>query len=100
MPHITRTERIKYGKDDSIRFKNNSKKKWECTFDLSSDRPEKMRPKMSSIKLRGKEDTDIYLDIAPEKSHGKVTYHLFIQCTELVMHEVIAVEIEYPNPGK
>jgi len=99
MPHVTRVERIKFGFDNSIRFKNNSKKKHQCMFEISCDRPDMMKLRRKTVELRGKEDTDVFFDIAPSKSNsrGMVRTHLYVQCAELVMHEVIAIDIEYPG---
>ena len=101
MPHISRVERVKYGFDNCIRFKNNSKKKNQCTFENSSDKPDLLRVKKGSktISLRGKEETDIFFEITqPGKgTRGMVRTHLFVQCAELVMHEVIAIDIEFPG---
>jgi hypothetical protein len=96
MPHITRTVRLKYPNDKTIRIKNNSKSKLQHTFEIASDN-KKMRPKRTSVELRGKDETDIELAITPigRGTRGLVKYHLYVQCPELVMHEVIAVEIEF-----
>ena len=99
MPHITRTVRLKYPMDNKVRIKNNSKSKLAHNFEISSDSKKMkiLKPKRNSVELRGKEETDIELDITPPSrdTRGRVTYHLFVQCIELVMHEVIAVEIEF-----
>jgi len=86
---------LKYGFENSIRFVNKSKRKQLYKFELRSSRPDIMQPEEKYVNLRGRDEVEIFLKLTASKSKGTIPTYLFIQCAELVMHEVIRIDVQY-----
>ena len=92
---------VKFKKDSNanfvaqVHYKNTAKmrKLYYAKFSLASDKPHLMVPRNKHMVLHDDESTIIDVDIKPQKREGRAQCHLFVQCEELYVHEVIAIDI-------